>query len=114
MRAARRAASLRPRGPLVRTAFRADRDRDLALREAAAAFPCRDIAPVDTVPHGQWERAFSDARTRAECGWVLIRVRAPFRAAEDRDFLDRAMRRLLSGGPGRRAGRAGRVTGAVN
>ena len=75
-----RADALRPREPFVRTAFRAERERDAADRDAAASRPCRDIASSETVPHGQFRRAFSDARTRAERGWVLIRVRAARRA----------------------------------
>ena len=80
-RAALRAARLRIRGPLVRTAFRADRLRSEAGRCRAAWRDPSDIASTVSVPHGCRDRALYAARERAAWDWVLIRVRAALRAA---------------------------------
>ena len=89
-----RAAWLRTRGPLVRTARRAARLRSLDPRSRAAWREPRDSSSVVSLLWG-WtcRRALKAARERAAWDWVFIRVRAALRAAALRSvFMDRMSR----------------------
>src|SRR5205085_10152366 len=56
------AAAERPAAPLVRTAFRAAAERDVALRRDAARLACCDSALCDAVLRGSFFSTSSTAR----------------------------------------------------